>query len=186
VAINIFEGARRIALLCAGATVIGTVIWSLTYEPYVSVAYSIDLPSSSFVRTLDSCPSHAGSHYFTTGISTGENISVDLCLLAMPFGEKNELLIPYKVDEQGMIWGAATYSSEVSEYERVLEKRFKIPSSDEKPIRAEASKRYKEEIIQAYGYLVVGLLVFGAFVWAIGWIVRGFLGIPRSMDKRPN
>ena len=187
-AINIFEGARRIALLCAGATIIGTVIWSFTYEPYVSVTYSIDhpSPSSPFIQTQDSCPSDAGSDYFSTKTSRGENVSVLLCLFAMPFGEKNEQLIPYKVDEQGMVWGAASYSSEVSEYERTLERRFKIPMGDEEQIRKEISQKYREEVALGYGYLVVGLLIFALVVWSIGWIVRGFLSIPRGMDKRPN
>ena len=28
------------------------------------------------------------------------------------------------------------------------------------------------------------LLVFWAFTWAVGWIVRGFMGIPRGKDSK--
>jgi len=35
----------------------------------------------------------------------------------MSFGKDNARLIPYKIDEQGMILGAASYSSEVSDYD---------------------------------------------------------------------
>jgi hypothetical protein len=35
------------------------------------------------------------------------------------------------------------------------------------------------------GYLVAELAIFAGVVWAIGWIARGFLGILRGMDRRP-
>lgn len=182
---NIFEGARRIALLIAGIAVVGTLIALATYEPYVSVQYSIAHPNGVFVRMQESCPSDANRHYFTSRTSTGERVSVDLCLLAMSFGKDNARLIPYKIDEQGMTWGAASYSSEVSDYERKIESRFKLSASDEETLKKEISQRYRENWMSGLGYLVVGLAIFAGVVWAIGWIVRGFLGIPRGMDRRP-
>jgi hypothetical protein len=181
---NIFEGARRIALLIGGIAIAGTLIALVTYDPYVSVQYSIAHPNGAFVRMQESCPSDASRHYFTSKTSTGESVSVDLCLLAMSF-KNNTRLIPYKVDEQGMIWGAASYSSEVSDYERKLEGRFKLPAGDEDALKKEISRRYRENWMSGLGYLVAGLAIFAGVVWAIGWITRGFLGIPRGMDKRP-
>lgn len=182
---NIFEGARRISLLIAGTAVVGTLIALATYDPYVSVQYSIAHPNGAFVRMEESCPSDAEQHYFSSRTSAGNSVSVNLCLLAMPFGKDNARLIPYRIDEQGMIWGAATYSSEVSDYERKLENRFKLAASDEDLLKKEISQRYRENWMSGLGYLVAGLAIFAGAVWAIGWIVRGFLGIPRGMDKRP-
>jgi hypothetical protein len=183
VAINIFEGARRIALLIAGVATIGTLIGLFTYEPYMPITYSIAEPTGSFVRMEDSCPSDAGKHYFTANTNKGNEISVDLCLLAMSFGENDDRLIPYKIDEKGMIWGAAPFSSEVSAYERQLEERFQIPLVDEDQITKQISRNYREYIQEGFGYLIAGLAIFGGIVWVIGWIARGFLGIPRGMDK---
>ena len=118
---NIFEGSRRIAQLIGGIAVAGTLIALFTYDPYISVQYSIAHPNGAFVRMQESCPSDAGRHYFTSGTSKGESVSVNLCLLAMPFGKDSTPLIPYKIDEKGMIWGAAKYSSEVSDYESKLQ-----------------------------------------------------------------
>lgn len=185
-AINLFEGARRIALLTAGVAILGTLIAVFIYEPYVSATYSIAHPSGPFVRMDEPCPSDASKHYFTTKTSTGKNVSINLCLLTMSFGAKSERLIPYKVDEQGMIWGAASYSSEVSAHERKLEQRFKIPQGEEEAISKKLSRDYRDNLTSSLGYLIVGLAIFGGVVWAIGWIVRGFLGIPRGMDKRPD
>ena len=182
---NIFEGARRIALLIAVVAVIGTLIALATYDPYVSVRYSVANPSAAFVRMQESCPSDSAGHYLTAKTSTGGSVSVDLCLLAMSFGKDSERLIPYKIDEQGMIWGAASYSSEVRDYERKLEGRFKLPASDEELLKKEISQRYRENWMSGLGYLIVGLAIFAGVVWTIGWIARGFLGIPRGMDRRP-
>ena len=180
---NIFEGARRIALLIAGIAVAGTLFALATYDPYVSVQYSIAHPNGASVRMQESCPSDAGRHYFSSRTSSGESISVNLCLLAM--GKDNDRLIPFKIDEQGKIWGAASYSSEVTDYERKLENQFKLSASDEETLKKEISQRYRENWMSGLGYLVAGLAIFAGVVWAIGWIARGFLGIPRGMDKRP-
>lgn len=185
-AINIFEGARRIALLFAAIVIIGTLIWSFTYKPYISVDYSIDQPDGAFLRTKKTCPSDAGQNYFSTKTSTGEEVSINLCLLAMSFGDRKDRLIPYKVDKQGIIWGAVSYSSEVSDYEKTLEENFRLPLKDEKSILSDISQTYWKEITEAFGYLIGGLVIFSIAVWAIGWIVRGFLGIPRGMDKKPD
>jgi hypothetical protein len=182
---NMFEGARRIALLIGGVAVAGSLVALVTYDPYVSVQYSIAHPSGTFLRMQESCPSEAGRHYFTTKTSTGQSVSVDLCLLSMSFGKDNTRLIPYRVDEQGMIWGAASYSSEVSDYGRRLEGRFKLSGGDEEALKKEISRRYRENWMSGLGYLVAGLVIFAGVVWAIGWIARGFLGIPRGMDRRP-
>lgn len=182
---NIFEGARRIALLIAGIAATGTLIALATYDPYVSVQYTIAQPNGAFVKTQESCPSDAARHYFSSRTSKGESISVHLCLLAMPFSNNTTRLIPYKIDEQGMIWGAASYSSEVSDYERKLESRFKLSANDEEALKKEISQRYRENWMSGLGYLTAGLVTFAVVVWAIGWITRGFLSIPRGTDRRP-
>ncbi len=82
--------------------------------------------------------------------------------------------------------GAASYSSEVSDYKKKLEARFKFPSGDEDALKREVSQRYRENWMSGLGYLVAGLAIFAGVVWAIGWITRGFLGIPHGMDKRPD
>ena len=184
--INIFEGSRRIALLTAGTAAVGTIAAAFLHEPYVPVTYTITHPTGFFVRTEDSCPMDAGRHYFSKNLTSGKSVSVNLCLLAMPFGEDGRKLIPYKVDDKGMVWGAATYSTEVSAYERKLEERFQITPRDEEAFAKEISRRYKENLVSSLGYLAAGLAIFTGVVWAMGWIVRGFFGIPRGMDRRPD
>jgi len=87
-AINMFEGARRIALLIAGVATIGTVAYQFFHDPYISANYSIAHPTEPFVKTGDSCPRDSGTHYFTAKTGKGKNISITLCMLPMPFGKE--------------------------------------------------------------------------------------------------
>jgi hypothetical protein len=183
-AINVFEGARRIALLLAGIATIGTVLTVVMHEPYVSVVYTIERPDGLFVKTMEPCPSAAGTHYFTTRTNSGKSVSVTLCLAAMTF-ENGQQLIPYRIDEAGMIWGAQSYSNEVTTYQRSLERRFRMPESDQAEMEREISRKRLQSAKDAGSYLAIGLLVWAACVTTIGWIFRGFLGIPRGMDRRP-
>jgi hypothetical protein len=184
--VNIFEGSRRIALLAGGIAIVVTLIGLGTDDPYVSVSYSISHPNGSFQRMTESCPAASGRHYFTTTSKSGKRVSINLCLLTMPFGDDKQQLVPYKVDEKNMLWGAATYSSEVSEYEETLEARFVLPPEDNDWIENEISTQYWKNWKEGLGYLGIGLAIFAGFVWAVGWIVRGFMGIPRGMDRRPS
>jgi len=93
--------------------------------------------------------------------------------------------VPYRVDEKNMIWGAASYSSEISDYEQQLERRFSLPSNEQTWLEEELSRRYRGELLEGLLYLGVGLGIFWAVVWSVGWIVRGFLGIPRGLDRKP-
>ncbi|WP_124945562.1 hypothetical protein [Sulfurirhabdus autotrophica] len=183
---NIFDGSRRIAYLAGGLATAGTLIFAATYDPYISVDYSIARPRGSFQRMKGACPSEAARHYFTTTSSYGKQVSIDLCLFTMPFGKNNDQLVPYKIDEKNMVWGAGSYSSEVSAYERELESRFVLPAEDSKWLEKEISHRYWDNWKESLKNLGIGLAIFAGFVWVVGWITRGFMGIPQGMDKKPS
>ncbi len=42
----------------------------------------------------------------------------------------------------------------------------------------------KSELNEFFIALVGGLVFIGCFTFATGWIVRGFMGIPRGMDQK--
>ena len=183
---NVFEGARRIALLLAVVATLAVVAVAATHDPYLSLRYTVSLPGAPFVRSGEVCPLDADSHYFSTTTTSGHSIGVELCLLPSEFGKDGQKLIPYQIDKAGIVWGAASYSSEVSSYERELEKSFKLPTADETWANSEIAKRYRSNWLSSLGFLAVGLAIYWAIVWSIGWIVRGFAGIPRGKDSRPS
>lgn len=182
-AINVFEGARRLALLAAivGATVALVSIANNT--PYLGAKYAIAQPDGPISRTEDSCPSDGRTVFVYPQTPRGRTVSVALCVLPMAFGRDSTPLIPYRVDEAGMIWGARPYSSEVNAYERALEKRFVLQSDHAVELDREATRLRRSEALSGLGWLVVGLMAFWVVVWTTGWIVRGFLGIPRGKDR---
>lgn len=187
-AINIFEGARRIALLLGGGAAVITVLVALNQNAYYHAQYSLAAPNAQFRKTDGGCKSEGRTIYFDHKTSSGKEVRVSLCLEPMIFANKNmedAELIPYRTDADGMTWGAKPYSTEISAYETQLKKRFTMTATDEEVSIKEAAIQWRRHFAEAIGYLVVGLAIFGALVWGIGWIVRGFLGIPRGMDKRP-
>ena len=188
-AINIFEGARRIALLLGGGAAVITVLVAFNTDAYYHATYSLAAPNAPFRKTDGGCPSEGRTIYFDHKTSSGKEVSVTVCLEPMTITNKNKEeteLIPYRTDADGMTWGARTYSSEISTYETQVNKRFAMTATDEEVSIKEAAKKWRSQFAEAMGYLAVGLAIFGALVWATGWIVRGFLGIPRGMDKRPD
>lgn len=182
---NIFEGSRRIAYLIGGVVVVVVLAVTATYDPYISINYSISHPDATPQRMEESCPEKAGRAFISSKSQSGIPVSVNLCLLTMEFGDDKQKLVPYKIDEKGMIWGAVSYSDEVNRYMDTVESNFSIPNGDNKWIEDEKSRQYwgrwKDNILG----LAVGLSIFAIFVWAVGWVVRGFVGIPRGLDKKP-
>jgi hypothetical protein len=188
--VNIFEGARRISYLVAGLAIAGTLIYSAKDDPYIlndySFNYSIAQPRASFIRMDEDCPTEAAQYQFTKMILSGQEAAINLCLLTMPFGSNNEQLVPYKIDEKGVMLGATPNSHEVSTYKRELEERFALPAEDSKSLKNVISHHYWENWKKELKNLAFGLVIFAGFVWAVGWILRGFMGIPYGMDKKPN
>ncbi len=187
--VNIFEGARRIALLLGIGAAVVTVLVAFNEDAYYHAQYSLAAPNAPFKKNDGDCQGEGRTMYFDHKTSSGKEVRVSICLETMTFknnnGEESEL-IPYKIDADGMTWGASTYSTEISNYETQVQERFTMTVTDELDSIEDAEKKWRTDFAETMGYLVVSLAVFGAFVMAIGWIVRGFLGIPRGMDKRPD
>lgn len=183
---NVFEGARRIALVLAAIAAVSTIAIVAMQDPYISLSYTVAHPNAPFVRNDEQCPTDGARHYFSTKTAKGQSVSVNLCLPPVAFGDSAEQLIPYKIDEKGMVWGARTYSSEVSAYEQRLEQRFRLSDPEDQQVSKRISREYRESLLSGVGYVVLGLALFAGLVSTIGWIVRGFLGIPRGQDARPS
>ncbi|MBM3362155.1 MAG: hypothetical protein FJY42_05725 [Betaproteobacteria bacterium] len=181
---NPFSGARRLSALLALVVAVGTLISLAVNDPTVSATYTIARPDGQFEKA-EECPSSAGRHYFSRNTQSGKYVSVTLCLLTVEAGQDKLEYIPYKVDDKGVRWAALPPSTEVSEYKRRLERRFELPPDDAKQLDGEISKRYRDDWITGLGYLAAGLIGFAVFVWAVGWVVRGFMGVPQGSDYRP-
>jgi len=181
---NIFEGSRRIAYFIGFMAIIGTLIYAFNFEPYVQIKYSISAPKAKLEKNDLECPSSGDQSYFYRTTESGVPYTVNLCLLPIEFGQEKQLLIPYKI-ENDSIWGAAHYSSEVNAYRKNIENSFVLPLDDRVWIEKRSSNLYWKNWGTSIFSLILGLIAFFGFTWVLGWILRGFLGIPRGMDKKP-
>ena len=182
--INIFSGARRLALVLAALAALIALGVTAFHEPYVSLSYTVAAPNAPFIRTQEDCPEKGATHFLTASASQGESVFVTLCLLPTTFGEDNAELIPYKIDSKGMIWGAEEYSTEVFAYEKELERRLRLSPADLAAVESEKSVKYWQQLRETLLYLALGLAVFWLLITAIGWVVRGFVGIPFGKDSK--
>lgn len=183
---NIFEGARRIGKLIIGLWIVGWCIAAFVEEPSIPVTYLIYKPGAQpVVSDSKSCGDEDRSKWKDMQASDGKPLSVTLCFVAATATDGTPF-IPTSVDPAtGNISGYEKYSTEVSNYTEAVTQRFQL-SAD---IRDGLAKRYWN--VKAYrlgkgtGFMLMGIAFMLAFFKVVGWIVRGFLGIPRGQDKRP-
>jgi len=78
------------------------------------------------------------------------------------------------------------YSGEVSKYTREATERLTIGANDMEGLEALRSHALFEQWKLAVQVLAGGLVFGWVLMAATAWIVRGFLGIPRGQDTRPD
>ena len=179
--INIFAGARRIAVLLA-TFVTAISLAKLGLEPvYLPASISIARPGAA-PELSDACPRDASQRYVEYRLKSGREVALTLCLLAMDFGGRR--LIPHSIDAAGMMHGAPAYSSEITAYEKRLTASFSLTPEQDARLEREFESRRREKWVSGLGYLAAALVALAVFVWATGWVVRGFLGIASGRDSR--
>lgn len=192
--LNIFEGTRRIALGLGVVWVIGCLAYTVFAEPYVSVTYVVPQFGVAAVKGKN-CDSQDAKTYLTTETSKGRSIGVTLCFTASKASD-GRMLVPYTLsiknpDAQNP-WDKYTvlmnepYSTSVRDYTELVRGQFKFSESDMKDTE---ELLWEERLKQGKGALqfaAAGIAVLWVVVLSIGWIVRGFMGIPRGKDFRPS
>jgi hypothetical protein len=230
VAINMFEGARRIALAVGATWTLGCVAYSALQEPRAELVFSI-ASLGAVPEPAEHCGDEDARQYISRDFAPGRAISVTLCFTAHRAND-GRMLVPYELavdvelpdgrvvqnvpptlaqtellarlkangidvsrltDTSGRGWEPVwrtywrmdgRYSSVVSAYTQRIADGFNLPQ----PSRdAAASKVWDSRVQQwreVFQVWMLGLLFGWALTAIIGWIARGFLGIPRGMDKR--
>lgn len=295
--LNVFEGARRIALALGALWVVGCIAYAVFAEPYLSATFAIPGPSEPPVKA-ERCADDDATAYTTAKTSKGHSIGISLCFTAHT-AEDGRRLVPYTVapweaarrtleeasgkqSDEHQLTPAALYpalrdavvkgdtdrvrrlgtliqalttadkhavwivtnkdkrgteefeftarayreakddiaratkaatdakalpqwtqapevkrpagvwlmneknSGEVSKYTRAAAERFSVGASDMEGLEALHSRALFEQWKLAVQVLAGGLVFGWVLMAATGWIVRGFLGIPRGQDARPD
>ena len=179
-ALNVFEGARRIAYIVSAIIVIAGGYILYDTSPSETLYYEIYAPSEPASKSLAASCSSEGRRSYLSGVTPkGHKVSIRLCFEPIAFNGKD--LIAYKA-EGGMVYGDAAYSENVSSYIRKYEGKFVMPEGkeiDDRWMGIWLSSKW--EILRNTGLTLAG---FWLFVILVGWIIRGFAGIPRGQDHR--
>jgi len=205
---NIFEGARRMAMLTGGLIAAGFLFVFAFFEnppAPISVNYQVADVGQPPMRVHE-CPVDAT---YATKFDSKHNRSVEVWICAphsratveqlhsalrkLPSEKlewelltelKKRSLIPAKLER-----GDAPSDREELEFFRRLEQErvesFTIPEADEGYITRLGWMQTLKQAGQYLLGLMASLAGFWAFTWAVGWIVRGFMGIPRGSDQKP-
>jgi hypothetical protein len=180
---NIFSGARRIAFIIAAIIVSAGLYNLFTSKPSVTLYFQI--PSYGLAATpADDCNIFE-SAFERVSFKTKEGTPFDvgLCFLSSE-AQDGRMLIPY-TEEDGQILMNERHSPDVTKYTAAFARHvFKLSESDYLRAEESYSSQYwyeKGRVIGGFGF---GLFLFWLSVWTIGWIVRGFMSIPRGQDHR--
>jgi hypothetical protein len=207
-AINMFEGARRIAMLIAVFIVVGFGIVIVDTRPEsVSVTYRIDEIDKPPVRLMK-CGSGTVASTREVTSRSGDLIKVTLCIkqsraVKVQFEDDSTHTyqnVPGKVtiaeiearatrESSKSVKKVQDFSNEFDRFLRVDEESdvwtaFQVPETDQSFL----SRSVSIQAAKHFGVYLLGMLAslagWWAFTWAAGWIVRGFMGIPRGSDSR--
>lgn len=184
-AINVFEGARRIAKLLAALWVVGWVVAAFNVSPTISATYKILYPGAMLLRMTGECPPDGTTELlFDKVTQRGTKTLLTLCFPAQT-ASNGDRLIPYFVDPaDGGVWLLEKYSPEVVEYIQRVAETFVFPQAEEKWIDGQWWPLFLKDIGWGAIGAVSGLLLLLAFTSTTGWIVRGFMDIPRGQDHK--
>lgn len=180
--INIFSGGRRIAAIVAVLWASGCIGYAVFAEPYASIYYRVVAVTNPFLAS--GCTRDDTPEYISKKTPTGDSVSITICF-ALTDTTDGRRMVPYAVTETGdRVRLADKYSSEVSAFKRGVAERLEL--SPEAVQRADAARwSSRIEILKNAGLCLVGGLAFWwAMTAAVGWVVRGFLGVPRGKDIR--
>jgi hypothetical protein len=189
---NIFEGSRRIVKAIAALWVVGFAVAAFFTQSTLHVQYKVlTFNGAPYLQSKSNCGDDDafewGAPIFTT--PKGTVVSPSLCFEARGgFRDKDgrELkLVPYKVDRvTDKIWGNEKYSTDVSNYTKEYARKFSAPVEDYPKLDQMGKANWWSTIIDGAALMVGGLVFLFVTTFIIGWVARGFMGIPKGKDSK--
>jgi hypothetical protein len=75
-------------------------------------------------------------------------------------------------------------TKEVAAYKTRFTDAFELPPEDATWADEHRPATFYETLGVYFCFMLLGLVALWLFAWGTGWIVRGFMGIPRGQDKK--
>lgn len=234
-ALNVFEGARRVALLTAAVWCAGWLAHGFLSEPDPALRLAVTGPGKPPTR-VEACGPFDASRYINAKLQDNATVQAEVCFTAHK-SDDGRMLVPYQSktvhielpgkvikevpasltrrqllarlhdegydtsklavllskppDEpfseftSGGTWlmGDA-YSSEVRTYIDGAVANLVLGAELSKDAGTLRLRARLLRVWEAGQFLAGGLVVGWILVAAVGWVARGFLGIPRGQDRR--
>jgi hypothetical protein len=102
--------------------------------------------------------------------------------IRFPSGER---LVAFQIDESGLTSFDKTHSTPVREYTQRRIREFSLSKADERWADSEYWRLRGKQAWTVAQWLIGGWVVLWIFATCVGWVVRGFAGIPLGRDHRP-
>lgn len=184
-AINVFEGARRIYLLAA-LWAIGVAVYLYNDDLLVRATYVVRQPGAEAIRVADAaCGMHDREEWINRTTSGGTNVRATICFTAQSF-DGGKMHVPYRTDKaRKLVWADESYSSQVREYAERVGNSFSLGKAEETWLDGQRWSARLAQLKSAALWLFGGWLFLWFVTATIGWIVRGFAGIPSGQDYKP-
>jgi hypothetical protein len=180
-AFNVFEGARR--LMAVGLILILAigVFGAYSTSAYITRSYSMDF--SGTPTAVDSCPAGSEDEYKSEYIDGG-SVGVTLCFPGF-VTDDGRTVIGY-VAADGQVFGNNRYAPEVDAYIEKRKTAFSIPPAHLGRVSDLLRAKKRSDRLEIMG-VTIGCM-FGLWLLSsvVGWIVRGFFGIPGGADRKPS
>lgn len=183
--VNIFEGFRRLTWLAIALWLLGMAAAVIFYDPPVEMTYVVSAPGQPPMLRPDpsSCGPFDASKIVWATSERGRSVRLKFCFEAHK-SDAGELLIPFKTQGDKWIMNTA-YSDDVNAYTDSVMADF-VKSFRDAALADEKSEIYRRwEIIKGVVSGIGGALAIWIVSRVLGWIIRGFLSIPRGQDYRP-
>lgn len=181
-AVNVFEGARRVCWIVLVGVALGGGAMSFMDSPYISATYYVPTlwaPATS----VGSCSEDDATEVLEVKSPSGRQVRVEFCFKAAR-ANNGKMLIPYDFSEDGSeILLRDQYSSEISNYTDAYVSRFKMPESDLAKLDGKWWKGKFWTVLEGLFFTFVTIIALWIFFAAIGWIARGFLGVQSNKDS---
>ena len=176
--LNVFEGAKHLALLLAALWAIGVINIVYDQDSKIRLRYDFDSPITTPVKR-SATSRHCDSPYDRwewkdLHTAHGTSVWVDLCFKAGR-SDTGRMLVPFTTEPNGRLEFGESYSLGVSSYSNRIKRDFRLPPADEEWADRQSRIQPLKKVGVGALWLIGGWVVLWIFTAIVGCLVRGTL-----------
>ena len=191
--INVFEGGWRVRSLVQILFLGSCVASGLAFDPSTNLTFETAGPDKAWTVATSECGEDDASRtIYSFDLGNGMSMSATLCFRAdtrfRSIPHIRTSLVPYKTEGGDVNYVFRGHRPEPADYFEKQTQKFSLTKGPLMEARRRAkeqrSREYTENWKSEAFKALMGVVGLYIAAWAIGWMVRGFAGIPRRADHR--